>query len=461
MNIPDAALRTVIEARLGKSPGATITTADMEKLTELAPSNNPNISDLTGLEHAINLTKLRLTRSDQGQVSNLSAVASLTKLEQLFLTNYLISDITPLANLTALKNLHLSDNSITHLQALSKLTALVHLILTDNAITDISGVSGLKNLRHLDLAQNRALSDISPLTKLKNLEILRLDSTSITGTSLSAVLPSFSTEIDQQPIEQYPKYFIFSGGLGLTNTAISDLSVLDGLPEVFFTDVYLQYMGTVSNGTLFFHLMDLTPLVDLMNKGKFINSKTALNLQWNFGFDYESLYEDLPALVAGSRSVGYVTPAPTLEREFPAEASYRGHPGTRYTFKVRGVNEHPNFPAGWRSFTPRTMQDGGDNRQFAQVPVTWIVTAPDGTERRTQTLTGLDGLASVSVTLGAHGETHTVEAVVPAKMTSVDILQHPELRVSFTATADRTVPPPPPPRASGQVLVVAAEVVSL
>lgn len=365
-----------------------------------------------------------------------------------------ISDLTPVANLTALKILSISRTygGLTQIPDLSKLTALVHLRLDNNAITDITGVSRLTNLRNLTIHSNPRLSDISSLTQLRNLEILELGNTAITRQSLADVLPFLSTEIDQELIEQYPPYHINSGVLNLSNTNISDLSVLDSLPNVFLWDLKLNFMGT--GFRTFFHLTDLTPLVDLMNKGKVINSGTLIRLEWNLGLDYASVYEDLPVLVSGSRNVQYTSSVPMLERAFPEEASYRGHPRTRYTFTVRGTNKHPSVPESWFGLTPRLTRDRGANSQFAKVPVRWTVTAPDGSSETMDPVeTGDDGLARVQITLGNHGETHIVEAVVPAKTTSVTNIEHPELRVSFTVTADRTVPPPPrpspPPRTSG------------
>ena len=59
VSIPDPNLRAAIEEALGKASGATITTADMAKLTKLEAANS-NISDLTGLEFATNLKSLWL-----------------------------------------------------------------------------------------------------------------------------------------------------------------------------------------------------------------------------------------------------------------------------------------------------------------------------------------------------------------------------------------------------------------
>ena len=73
------------------------------------------------------------------------------------------------------------------------------------------------------------------------------------------------------------------------------------------------------------------------------------------------------------------------------------------------------------------------------VPVTWKVTAPDGTVTEDIVPTGDDGLSSWTITLGDLDETHTVEAIVPANPANTREASagpsHPELKVTFTATA--------------------------
>ena len=452
VTIPDAVLRSRIEDKLNKSAGATITEAEMATLTNLRADRNHDIRELTGLEYAVNLevlvflrgipqTRAQLFARPFWRTADLAPLSKLTKLEWLAFEGIVIFDMTPIVNLTKLRALTFNYTyGITSIPDLSNLTELLHLRLIRNEITDISGISGLPKLQQLELGANPNLSDITPLTTLRTLEILRVDQTLVTRESLAAVLPFMSPEIDQMQSTEYPLISITSGEFGISGTNISDLSVLDRLPNVFLYALYLRFMGSTRQGTYFFHLTDLTPLVDLMNRPKLINSRTDIFLAHNYGLDYPSFYEDIPALIAGSKSVEYVkNPNPTLEREFPKEASFRGHPRTRYTFTVRAVNTNPDFPASWARLTPHNT---GQNRQFANVPVTWTVTAPNGRQTQSQTRTGSNGLASVSVRLGRPGETHTIEALVPAKTTSQANLQHPELRVRFTATADSTVSPP-------------------
>ena len=93
VEIPDPNLRQAVKGALNLPAGAPITQMDMRQLTELN-ARDSQITILTGLEYATNLTFLQL------------------------LVNR-IEDISPLANLTQLKVAHLDHNSIRHLSKIS------------------------------------------------------------------------------------------------------------------------------------------------------------------------------------------------------------------------------------------------------------------------------------------------------------------------------------------------------
>ena len=142
-NIPDDSLRVVIERRLGKTSGATITQPEMRTLTTLDASGK-RISDLTGLEYATGLTDLDLS---DNAISDISALSGLTGLTDLDLSDNAISDITILLNVTSLTDLDLSDNAISRISALSYLTSLKNLYLRNNRISDIEPLVDNSGLR--------------------------------------------------------------------------------------------------------------------------------------------------------------------------------------------------------------------------------------------------------------------------------------------------------------------------
>ena len=123
VNIPDDNLRAKIADALGKASDALITTADMERLSELR-ARNADISNLTGLESATNLTRLDLgTEYVEGTG---------------WINSNSVSDLSPLAGLTNLSFLNLAGNSVSDISTLAGLTNLSFLNLNSNAISDIS-----------------------------------------------------------------------------------------------------------------------------------------------------------------------------------------------------------------------------------------------------------------------------------------------------------------------------------
>ena len=239
VDIPDPNLRAAIEDELGKAPGAAITVVEMATLTDLrAP--NANISDLTGLEAATNLTWLHLgveivekQHINSNSIADLSPLVGLTNLTRLWLWNNAISDISPLAGLTNLELLDLGNNLITDISPLTGLTNLTILGLHNNNITNVTAIAGLTNLTLLWL-WNNTISDILPIAGLTNLESLDLANNSISNISPLAGL----TNLTQ---------------LWLEKNAISDISPIAGLTN-------LTVLELSDN-----NISDIAPLV--INKG--------------------------------------------------------------------------------------------------------------------------------------------------------------------------------------------------
>ena len=153
VTIPDANLRAAIEAALGKASGAPITRAEIATLDSLE-ANDADISDLTGLEYATNLTRLWLSYNEIEDISALSGLANLT---ELWLWDNQIEDISALTGLIKLTRLSLGLNNITDISALSGLTNLTVLILESNRISDLSPLAantGLDSGDTVNLVRN-------------------------------------------------------------------------------------------------------------------------------------------------------------------------------------------------------------------------------------------------------------------------------------------------------------------
>lgn len=157
VHIPDAKLHKAIRDELNSDnetsipDGKPITKEDMGKLRELAAFTE-GLTDLTGLEYAVNLTGLAFYDSD---ISNLRPIAKLRHLEKLECwNNRRITDISPLANLAELTVLDLEGCRISDIAPLANLTRLTVLKLRGNRIIDVSPLENLSKLSVLELEGN-------------------------------------------------------------------------------------------------------------------------------------------------------------------------------------------------------------------------------------------------------------------------------------------------------------------
>ena len=169
--MPDPNLRKAVRQRLEIDPNIPLTKADMLQLVTLDTYRvqlTKKISDLRGLESAINLELLILAQND---IRDIRPLANLPNLTFLDLGGNAISDISPLAGLIRLEALGLWSNQIVEVSPLARLVNLKGLSLNNNQIADISPLVALTSLKELNVANN-VIVDLSPLTELVNIEEL-------------------------------------------------------------------------------------------------------------------------------------------------------------------------------------------------------------------------------------------------------------------------------------------------
>ena len=140
---PDPNLKQAIREALQLPEGIPITQLVMLQLTRLR-ATDIGITDLTGLEYAINLDNLDLGGN---QIRDIRPLAGLIALSHLSLWNNQVEDITPLANLTNLVSLNLSYNNVADVSILANLTNLQYLAMLFNLVTDFSPLQNLTLIR--------------------------------------------------------------------------------------------------------------------------------------------------------------------------------------------------------------------------------------------------------------------------------------------------------------------------
>ena len=229
VNIPDTNLRAAIAESLGKSANAPITVEEMKGLTFL-DIKHKGVLDLTGLQHATNLTRVW---APHNEITDLSPVGGLTKLTQLDVGFNKVSDISPVENLKNLTELRFYNNQVTDISALNELTNLTLLSAPYNEIPDVSSLEGLIELRQLYVYAN-LISDVSPLRNMKKLTDLYIYRNEISDISPLAELISLKR-------------------MDISGNGIQDISALTGLTN-------LKWLSVAEN-----EISDVAPLARLVN----------------------------------------------------------------------------------------------------------------------------------------------------------------------------------------------------
>ena len=269
VTISDEDLRTRLEGATGKSSGDVINQLDMAKLVGTLNLASPDpalrvgvgISVATGLERAVNVTRLELGFNSISDVSPLGGLTSLTYLD---LNRNSIMDASPLGSLTSLTYLDLNRNSIMDASPLGSLTSLTYLDLNRNSIMDVSPLRSLTSLEYLDVYGN-SISDVSPLGVLTSLIALDLSSNSIMEvtalgglTSLTALYLNRNSISDVSPLGGLTSLV----ALYLNRNSTSDVSPLGSLTSLTYLDLNRN------------SIMDVSPLRSL-------TSLTTLDLNRN------------------------------------------------------------------------------------------------------------------------------------------------------------------------------------
>ncbi|MFW6306715.1 MAG: leucine-rich repeat domain-containing protein [Bacillota bacterium] len=178
------------------------------------------------------LTELKLYNNG---IKNIRSLSYLKKLTYLDLHSNEITKTNSLSELTNLQYLDINTNDISDINALKDLNKLQELILFHNKIRDISSLKELSNLQRLELQYNEKIYDFNPLSNLRNIEFLKLQSTGISDISilenlenLKELLLHNNTINDITSLSNLENLEI----LGINKINVSDLSPLENLNKL-------------------------------------------------------------------------------------------------------------------------------------------------------------------------------------------------------------------------------------
>jgi Leucine-rich repeat (LRR) protein len=251
VHFSDRQLEAAVRQTLDR-PTGILSGADLSRLQTLNASRQ-DITDLSGLEYAVNLQNLNLYENN---VQNLAPLEGLTRLQILDLAGNNIAGISSLQRLTALEELNLSHNNLGNIDALKNLSRLKTLRLEGNQIGTLAPLEPLRNLQSLALSGNITDKNAASLARLTRLEHLSMTGGQLSdGAFLSNLKQLKTLELEDNRIAKIDPLKGLSRleQLSLAGNQIEDLTPLSGLRQLRQLDL--------SNN----RIREITPLLRLRN----------------------------------------------------------------------------------------------------------------------------------------------------------------------------------------------------
>ncbi len=196
IRIADQEFRKLINTTLSREEDTPVTKGDMESLTYLRIDSGSGVTDIDGIQYAVNLSRLYI----DGDVQSLEQISGLGKLEILSVTgNSYAKELSWLGSKPVLGKLSLySCEELVSLDGIEKAPALKELDCSHcGALSDISALRGqtLSELAAADFGDSPSITDISPLegyTSLMDLDLEKVDITSENRDSYRAAVRSLT-----------------------------------------------------------------------------------------------------------------------------------------------------------------------------------------------------------------------------------------------------------------------------
>ncbi|EJQ0571346.1 MucBP domain-containing protein [Listeria innocua] len=219
VNIPDPYLKEGLKTIVGNPLLDELTEAHLETISTADISYmfgssgyavTGLVRDLTGLEKAVNMTKLYF--SNQTEITNLNQIKNLPKLKKIVGITTGLNDIKALGEMPALEEVELGGDYITDFTPLlekenlksfsynsyawldpayhqidneeftkfANLKSLETLDVTWNNISDLAALTADDHITHLNLSYNK-FTNVAPIATMKKLKVLYLNNNNLTS----------------------------------------------------------------------------------------------------------------------------------------------------------------------------------------------------------------------------------------------------------------------------------------
>ena len=252
VNVPDEILASRLRELLNIAEGNPITSEALEGLINLSYdarklTNDQRITDLEGLQHAVNLETLSIPYN---RVTSLQPIADFSKLKTLDIYgNQNISDISEVSGFPDLSYLNIGRNKVSDVSAITQLTGLTQLYIHGNQITDSTPIHNLTNLTRLWLGTHDdpgLISDVSFVSNFTKLTRVAFAESNVSDISALANAPDLEyVDISRNSISDISalSQAIKMRWIFINHNDISDISPLAGMVDLEEIDYTTNPIG--------------------------------------------------------------------------------------------------------------------------------------------------------------------------------------------------------------------------
>ncbi len=155
----------------------TLAPAEALQMLEIIKARNSGLKSLDGIEGLINLKEIDC--SDNDNINSVIPLSALNNLEKINCGNTMVKSLVPLRNLEKLRDLDVHYTTIVDLRILKDLKNLTTLDVSQNiSLFSLDGVNYMPELMYLNCSETN-IDDLTPLSKLKNLQRLDCSKTKV------------------------------------------------------------------------------------------------------------------------------------------------------------------------------------------------------------------------------------------------------------------------------------------
>ncbi|TLG76671.1 LapB repeat-containing protein [Culicoidibacter larvae] len=241
----DANLEAAVRKDLGISEPTPVLEVNMLSLSKLSSTRSAGITNLSGLEYAVNLKSIDLYgNSNLTDITPLTGLMNLTTIDA---QSTAITDLSPLSGHFVLSTVYISGGTFSDISVVSGWSNIQKLMLQNNYVSDLTPLTNMTTLKELTV--RGVFSDVTPISHLTDLTQLSIYSANVT--SIDALAPLTKLQYFSLRYSQVSDISVLANNRGLLyvyipENKITDISPLAGLDKIYWLAAWSNAINNAS-----------------------------------------------------------------------------------------------------------------------------------------------------------------------------------------------------------------------